>query len=513
VDDPSAGVRSSLWIDYSRAPVAFGRGIVADAILRFVRTRLTAVLIASGLALAASAPASAEPIRLSDHEIRDKVAGGWIGSVIGGAWGDPVEFRYLGRRVPQSQVPRWSVPRAKRFPFIRSGGPDDIYAEVPFLDAMRRYGVTAGWPEWAAAFGATRFKLFFANERARKNIRAGILPPGSGDPAYNPNAYDIDFQIESDFAGMAAPSQPGAAIDLAWRLGHVMNYGDGVYGGVMVAAMHSTAFKAGSVREIVRAGRLAVPEGTTYRQMIEDVLSWHRRYPRDWGKTWRRLEQRWNAHDLSVKHTKVETEFNIDAKLNGAYVLLALLYGHGDFERTVRIAIRAGQDADSNAGNAASVLGTWIGRRKIPERFRRGIAYRRDLPHTDYTLGRAIAANVRLAGTVTRSHGGETAGSRWTIQPSPAEPPAFEQWPLMATEAPAVTVSAVPGPGRTVSFATEATDADGIRDVWWSFGDLSGARGSAVSHTYRTPGTYAVIVWVSDGLGRTAILELSVSVP
>jgi hypothetical protein len=477
-----------------------------------MRTRLTAVAVALGIASLAAPAQAAEQTGLSRQELRDKIAGGWIGSVIGGAWGDPVEFHYLGRRVPQRRMPRWSVPRAKRFPFITSGGPDDIYAEIPFLDAMRRHGVAAGWPEWAAAFGATRFKLFFANKQARKNIRAGILPPGSGDPAYNPNAYDIDFQIESDFAGMAAPSQPGAAIDIAWRLGHVMNYGDGVYGGVMVAAMHSAAFQAGSVREIVAAGRLAVPEGTTYRQMIEDVLRWHDRYPRDWGKTWRRLERRWNAHDPSVKHTKVETEFNIDAKLNGGYVLLALLYGRGEFERTVRIAIRAGQDADSNAGNAASVLGTWIGRSNIPKRFREGIAYRRDLPHTDYTLVRAIAANMRLAGAVTRARGGETSGIRWTVQPSPAEPPAFEQWPLLATDAPAVTVSAVPGPGRTVSFAAEATDADGIRDVWWSFGDLSGARGAAAAHTYRRAGDYRVIVWVADALGRTSVRELDVTV-
>ena len=469
------------------------------------------MLIASGLALAASAPASAEPIRLSDHEIRDKVAGGWVGAIVAGAWGRPTEFRFKGRVIPADEVPRYRIAQVNRYTF--GGESDETYVEIPFLDAMRRNGAATGWPEWADAFGASRFELFFANKRARQNIRRGIAPPASGDPDNNPSAYDIDFQIESDFPGMIAPAQPGAAIDIAWRMGHVMNHGDGVYGGVMVSAMHAAAFRAPSVRRIVEAGRDAVPPDTSYRQMIEDVLRWHRMHPRSWQSTWRRLERRWNAHELSAKRTKVGSEFNVDAKLNGAYVLLGLLYGHGDFERTIRIAMRAGQDSDCNPSNAASILGTWLGRSGIPRRFRQGIAYGRAFPFTDYTLRRAIRVTRHLAAVVTRSRGGDTAGRRWSIERSPLEFPAFEQWPLTATEAPVVDDPVVTPVAGGYRFTVDAGDADGIRDVWWSFGDLSGARGSAVSHTYRAPGTYAVIVWVSDGLGRTVIRELSVSVP
>ncbi|MEK6278003.1 MAG: ADP-ribosylglycohydrolase family protein [Actinomycetota bacterium] len=472
-----------------------------------MRTRLTVLLLASGLMLALG-PASAGAVKLSKREVRDKIAGGWVGAIIAGAWGRPTEFQYLGRTIPAHRVPGYRIARVNRYTY--RGDSDETYVEIPFLDALRRNGIGAGWPEWSTAFGASRSKLFFANEYGRNNIRAGVLPPASGDPSHNPSAYDIDFQIESDFIGMAAPAQPGAAIDLAWRMGHVMNHGDGVYGGVMVSAMHATAFRARSVRRIVEAGRRAVPEGTSYRAMIEDVLRWHRRHPRDWKATWRRLERRWNAHDPAAKRTLVESEFNIDAKLNGAYILLGLLYGHGDFERTIRISMRAGQDSECNAGNAASILGTWIGRSNIPRRFREGIAYGRDFPFTDYTLRQAIAANRRLAAAVTRARGGETAGRRWRAVPSPVVAPAFEQWPLTVTDPPEVTATASPGPGGTVDFSVQASDADGVQDVWWSFGDLSGAHGSAVSHAYRAPGTYRVTVWVSDTLGRTATRELTV---
>ena len=158
------------------------------------------------------------------------------------------------------------------------------------------------------------------------------------------------------------------------------------------------------------------------------------------------------------------------------------------------------------------MLGNWIGRRNIPRRFRNGVPYHRKIRRTGYSLGRAIEANVGLAGAVTRSRGGETAGRHWHTAASPAVPAAFEQWPLVATDSPQVTASAASGAGRTVAFRVEASDHDGIRDVWWSFGDLDSARGTEVAHAYRAPGSYRVIVWVSDRLGQTTVRELGVTV-
>ena len=469
------------------------------------------IALACGFALAFGST-SVSAAALGDHEIRDKIAGGWVGALVAAAWAYPTEFDFQGQIMPARRVPRWSIGYANRFTFRPSGGPDESYVEIPFMESLRRHGVTAGWREWADAFAATRFKLFFANRTSRSNLRRGIPPPLSGHPDFSPNAYDIDFQIESDFIGLMAPAQPGAAVDVAWRLGHLMNHGDGVYGGVMVSAMHAAAFRARSVRAIVEAGRDAVPPGTTYRRMIEDVLRWHRRHPRDWKATWRRLERRWNAHHPYAKRTASDSEFNIDAKLNGAYILLGLLYGHGDFERTIRVAMRAGQDTDCNPANAASIVGTWRGRSGIPKRFRAGLAYGRRFPFTAYTLRRAIRVNLRLAGELTRLRGGST-GRRWRIEPSPLEPPAFEQWLLGDAEGgagPQLTVTATPNPDGSLSFQALASDLQGVADVWWSFGDLSGARGAAVTHAYPAPGTYRVTVWASDPLGRTSTEQLAV---
>jgi ADP-ribosylglycohydrolase/PKD domain len=477
-----------------------------------MRRQACAAVAALAVAAAALAP-GAGAATLTDKQVRDSVRGAWTGGIAGAAWGFPVEFDYVGRVVPRREVPRYSVAYANRYTFSHPYGPDETYMEIPFLDPLSR-DPYAGWPEWGAALAATRFRLFSANLRARRNLAAGLAAPASGDPDNNPFAYNIDFQIEADFAGLVAPAQPGAAIDIAWRAGHVMNYGDGVYGGVMVAAMTAEAFRARKLSQIIQAGRLAVPEGSSYREMIEDVISWHRANPGSWRRTWRLLERKWNAHKPAAKRDPrhVEHEFNIDAKLNGAYILLGLLYGKGRYARSVGISLRAGQDTDCNPANVGSIIGAWRGFRRLPKRFVGGLRYGREISGTGYTIGEAIDATLHTAGRITVARGGAAAPAGWTIPDSPVVAPLLEQWPISPDPAPQLQASASLA-GRTVSFDASAQDPDGIGGYWWSFGDLSSAPGPSPVHTYRAPGTYRATVWASDGLGRTSARVVDVAVP
>ena len=65
----------------------------------------------------------------------------------------------------------------------------------------------------------------------------------------------------------------------------------------------------------------------------------------------------------------VEMPFNIETYVNGAYIILGLLNGQGDFEKTIDISTRAGQDSDCNPASPG-ILGTMIGYNRIPEKFR-----------------------------------------------------------------------------------------------------------------------------------------------
>lgn len=67
----------------------------------------------------------------------------------------------------------------------------------------------------------------------------------------NPHADCIDFQIEADFAGIMSPGMPNTASEICDKVGHIMSYGDGWYGGVYVAAMYSLAFISDDIYLVV----------------------------------------------------------------------------------------------------------------------------------------------------------------------------------------------------------------------------------------------------------------------
>lgn len=81
---------------------------------------------------------------------------------------------------------------------------------------------------------------------------------------------------------------------------------------------------------------------------MKDVIAWHKQYPGDWKRTWFECEKKWSS-DIGCPDG-VFVPFNIDAVTNSAYILIGLLYGEGDFSKTLDIATRCGQDSDWQPG-------------------------------------------------------------------------------------------------------------------------------------------------------------------
>ena len=104
---------------------------------------------------------------------------------------------------------------------------------------------------FADAFANAGYKLWHANQAARYNILNGISAPESGYWKNNPHADDIDFQIEADFAGLMNPCMPNSAAEICDKVGHIMAYGDGYYGGLYVASMYSLAFMYDDINKVV----------------------------------------------------------------------------------------------------------------------------------------------------------------------------------------------------------------------------------------------------------------------
>jgi hypothetical protein len=266
-------------------------------------------------------------VRLTTEALRDKIKGGWAGQTIGVTFGGPTEFRYRGAMIDDYTPIAWYDGLLKET-FEKSPGLyDDIYVDLTFLNVIDKHGVDAPAERFADAFAHAGYQLWHANQMARYNVLRGLKPPASGDWRNNPDADDIDFQIESDFIGLMSPGMPNTASDIADRVGHIMNSGDGWYGGVYIATMYSLAFISNDVNHVVTEALKAIPAGTRFHQTIGAVIELHKQYPDDWKRAWFEIQKKW-AEDVGCADG-VFAAFNIDARLNAAYVVLGLLYGGG----------------------------------------------------------------------------------------------------------------------------------------------------------------------------------------
>jgi ADP-ribosylglycohydrolase len=254
----------------------------------------------------------------------------------------------------------------------------------------------------------------------------------SGHPKYNLHADDIDFQIESDFIGLMTPGLPREANKYADRVGRVMNWGDGLYGGMFFSGMYAAAFFESDPRKVVERGLRSIPPESAYGKVIADVLAWSARNPDDWTKTWRLIEDKWDKDDLCPDGALAP--FNIDAKLNGAYVALGLLYGRGDFAKTLEVSTRAGQDSDCNPSSAAGILGVMLGYEKIPEVWKAGIAPLADtrFAFTQYSFHEIVASTMVRARKVVEGAGGRVGNDVFEIPAQEPEAPPLEQWEVGA---------------------------------------------------------------------------------
>ena len=209
---------------------------------------------------------------------------------------------------------------------------------------------------------------------------------------------------------------------------NVMNYGDGIYGGMFVSCMYAEAFLEDDPRKIVQAGVACLPPASPYAQLINDVLAWSAEHPEDWIRTWDLIAGKWDKREPCPNGAL--RAFNIDAKLNGAYIALGLLYGDRDFERTLRISTRAGQDSDCNPSNACGILGVMLGYRGIPERWTSGIPAISDrkFSYTDFTFPGIVESTRKRAIAMAEKNGGRVEGDRLIVRRQQAEPAELQVW-------------------------------------------------------------------------------------
>lgn len=393
---------------------------------------IVVTLLSSMAVVGCSAPQSQQnsfpkEVTLSKSVLLDKIKGAWAGQTIGCTYGGPTEFKFRGTMIQDYNPIRWDEGCIKNYCLNGPGLYDDIYMDLTFVEVFDRLGLDAPVDSFAMAFANAGYVLWHANQAARYNILQGIMPPASGHWLNNPHANDLDYQIEADYSGIMSPGMPNAASDISDKIGHIMNYGDGWYGGVYVGAMYSLAFVSDDIEFIVTEALKTIPEESLYYQVMKDVIGWYRQYPDDWKQTWFECERKY-SEDIGCPDG-VFVPYNIDATINSAYILIGLLYGKGDFFRTMDIATRCGQDSDCNPASAAGILGTMLGYSRIPEYWMKNLREAEDIDFafTSSSLNKAYQMSYNHALQMIERNGGYVDDSTVTIVCQKPEPVRLEK--------------------------------------------------------------------------------------
>lgn len=305
-----------------------------------------------------------------DYESR--VYAAWLGKCIGVRFGAPLEnWTYEEIRDNLGEL-QWYVreDRGKIFkpdddtsvPLIQIRAIEDfdsasLLTAQECAETLLNYIGDQHGTFWWGGYGIS------SEETAYTNLVNGIPAPLSGSIKMNGEilSEQIGGQIFSDIWGLAAPNQPALAADLAGKMASVSHDRNGIYGGRFIAAMTAAAFSESKPRKLIETGLEYIPEDCEYARVIHAMLGFHAENSDDWHAAFAHLQEHFGDHLYPGL---------VHIIPNAGVVVLGLLYGEGDFSKTLRITNMAGWDTDCNVGNVGAIMGAAVGLEAIDYQWR-----------------------------------------------------------------------------------------------------------------------------------------------
>ena len=299
-------------------------------------------------------------MKIPEHYI-EKVYAGWLGKLIGIRMGSAIEGwdyhkirRVLGELdgYPHSYK-NFAADDDSNGPLFFIRGLAECRDRQRFSpqdvgDALLNYAPYEHGFFWWGGYGVS------TEHTAYLNLQAGIPAPRSGSIAQNGAAVaeQIGGQIFIDPWGYVAPGDPTLAASLAEKAASVTHDGNGVYGGIYVACCISLAFVEPDLPTVLEKALAYIPADCEYARVVRAVRDFHKAHPQDWRDCYRFVEENFGYDKYPG---------NCHIIPNAGVMVLSMLYGEGDFGKTLCICNMCGWDTDCNVGNVGSILGIHCG--------------------------------------------------------------------------------------------------------------------------------------------------------
>lgn len=303
--------------------------------------------------------------------LEDKISGAWMGRICGCLLGKPIEGIRTDELIPfLKETGNYPMHR-----YILSGDINDsVISKYKFRFANKCYADTIdSMPanddtsyvvlaqkiidmygrnftscdvsrSWMKLQGKDAYCT--AERVAFCNFVKGFEPPESA--VYkNPYREWIGAQIRGDYFGYINPGNPELAAEMAFRDASISHTKNGIYGEMFVSAMIAAAACTDYMPNVISCGLAQIPHTSRLYEAVEDVLKWF-----ESGVSQKKcFENIHNRYDEYEPHGWCHTI------PNAMIVTVALLYGNGDFGKSICMAVETGFDTDCNGATVGSVLG------------------------------------------------------------------------------------------------------------------------------------------------------------
>lgn len=277
-------------------------------------------------------------------ELRDKIHACFIGKNIGGTIGGPYEHSN-----EMLNLTGFTTEKGEPMPN------DDLDLQMIWLKALEQRGASALTAQMLGEYWLNFISPTW-NEYgiAKSNLIAGFMPPFCGEYK-NYWKQSNGAWIRSEIWACLAPGEPDLAVKFGFRDACVDHgVSEGTYAEMFTAAMQSAAFVEKDVRKLINIGLSKIPAASRVAQSIHTAISMY-----DSGRTWQ------EARTEIVKENEDLGMFM--APQNLGFVVIGLLYGEGDYKKSLLTAVNCGDDTDCTAATVGATLGIAYGTEGIPE--------------------------------------------------------------------------------------------------------------------------------------------------